>query len=111
MDQALLRRREERIGAGRLTSIHFFFAVAAPNLYEPPFAAMLSTILIHGTLSGFCFLSSEGCVTSSLSNSSCTKRLSSMTYILVSKEHQSERCMYVHQSLSTSVPGPGSPWA
>lgn len=70
--QALLRRRDERAEAEHVTSTHFFFAVAAPNLYVPPVVAIISTIFIHGILSGFCFVEREGCVTSSLSNSSCT---------------------------------------
>lgn len=55
-----LRRNDERTGVSRVTSSHFFFAVAAPNLYVPPVFAIESTIFIQATLSSFCFLSRCG---------------------------------------------------
>ena len=79
-----LRRSDERTGVSRVTSSHFFFAVAAPNLYVPPVFAIESTILIQATLSSFCFLSRCGCVMSSLSSSSCTYFLSRATCIYIS---------------------------
>lgn len=46
-----LRRNDERTGVSRVTSSHFFFAVAAPNLYVPPVFAIESTIFIQAVMS------------------------------------------------------------